>query len=216
VDESSGLRARKKERTRLAIADAAIAMFLDRGFDQVSTADVAAAVEVSKPTLFRYFATKEDLVVHRFADHIGEPARVVRERRPGETPLAALRRWFLAGLDARDPVTGLCDHPQVLAFHALVFQTPSLASRVAGLGAADVDALTAALADTVTDAAADTGGARPRLLAVQVIAVRDTLARANWAALAGGRSADHVHQQARADAADAFTLLERGAAPFGY
>jgi AcrR family transcriptional regulator len=216
VDESSGLRARKKERTRLAIADAAIAMFLDRGFDQVSTADVAAAVEVSKPTLFRYFATKEDLVVHRFADHIGEPARVVRERRPGETPLAALRRWFLAGLDARDPVTGLCDHPQVLAFHALVFQTPSLASRVVGLGAADVDALTAALADTVTDAAADTGGTRPRLLAVQVIAVRDTLARANWAALAGGRSADEVHPQARADAADAFSLLEHGAAPFGY
>jgi AcrR family transcriptional regulator len=211
VDGGGGLRERKKERTRLAIADAAIAMFLDRGFDRVSTADVAAAVEVSKPTLFRYFATKEDLVVHRFADHIGEPARVVRERRPGEPPLAALRRWFLAGLDAREPVTGLCDHPQVLAFHALVFETPSLASRVVGLGAADVDALTAALADTVTDT-----GSRPRLLAVQVIAVRDTLARANWAAIAGGRSADDVHPRARADAADAFTLLERGAAPFGY
>lgn len=216
MDEGGGLRARKKERTRAAIADAAIAMFLDRGFDRVSTADVAAAVEVSKPTLFRYFATKEDLVVHRFADHIGEPARVVRERPPGEAPLAALHRWFRAGLDARDPVAGLCDHPQVLAFHRLVFDTPSLAARVAGLGAAEVDALAAALTDTVNDAPDGAGGARPRLLAVQVIAVREALARANWAAIAGGRSADDVHPQARDDAAAAFALLERGAAPFGY
>jgi AcrR family transcriptional regulator len=212
VDEGGGLRARKKERTRAAIADAAVALFLEHGFDQVSTADVAAAVEVSKPTLFRYFATKEDLVVHRFADHIGEPARVVRGRPPGETPLTALHHWFRTGLDARDPVTGLCDHPQVLAFHRLVFDTPSLAARVAGLGAAEVDALAAALTDTVDGA----GRSRPRLLAVQVIAVRDTLARANWAAIAGGRSADEVHPQARVEAADAFTLLERGAAPFGY
>jgi len=110
------LRERKKERTRAAIADAAIAMFLCDGFDAVSTADIAAAVEVSKPTLFRYFPTKEDLVVHRFADHIGEAARVVRAREPGEAPLAALHRHFRAGLAGRDPVTGLCDHPAVLAF----------------------------------------------------------------------------------------------------
>lgn len=216
MDEGGGLRARKRERTRAAIADAAIAMFLDRGFDRVSTADVAAAVEVSKPTLFRYFATKEDLVVHRFADHIGEPARVVRGRPPGEAPLAALRRWFRAGLDAREPITGLCDHPRVLAFHRLVFDTPSLAARVAGLGGAEVDALAAALTDTVDDTVDGAGGSRPRLLAVQVIAVRDALARANWAAIAGGRSADDVHPRACADAADAFALLERGAAPFGY
>ena len=87
--EPTGLRARKKARTRDAIADAAISLFLAHGFDQVSVNDIAAAAEVSKPTLFRYFATKEDLVLHRFADHNGEAARVVRDRQADVSPVTA-------------------------------------------------------------------------------------------------------------------------------
>jgi AcrR family transcriptional regulator len=208
----SGLRERKKERTRQAIADAAIGMFLARGFDQVSTADVATAVEVSKPTLFRYFPTKEDLVVHRFADHIGEHARVVRARAAGERPLAAVHRHFRDGLARRDPVTGLCDEPEVLAFHRLVFETPALAARVGEIGARDVAELAAALAEAVPDAP----GAQPRLVAVQVVAVHQLLARANWSRLAGGRRADDVHREALAEAADAFALLGDGATRAGF
>ncbi|MQY40464.1 hypothetical protein SRB17_84970 [Streptomyces sp. RB17] len=59
---ADGLRARKKERTRDAIGDAAVSLLLERGFDRVSVNDIAAAAEISKPTLFRYFPTKEDLV----------------------------------------------------------------------------------------------------------------------------------------------------------
>ncbi|MBH0245959.1 TetR/AcrR family transcriptional regulator, partial [Streptomyces cavourensis] len=55
------LRERKKQLTYRAISDAAIAMFLERGFDKVSVAEVAAAADISKPTLFRYFPAKEDL-----------------------------------------------------------------------------------------------------------------------------------------------------------
>jgi AcrR family transcriptional regulator len=208
----AGLRERKKERTRQAIADTAIGMFLSRGFDQVSTADVAAAVEVSKPTLFRYFPTKEDLVVHRFADHIGEHARVVRARPAGERPLAAVQRHFREGLERRDPVTGLCDDPQVLAFHRLVFETPALAARLAEIGARDVEELAAAFTEAVPDAP----DARPRLVAVQVVAVHQSLARANWRRLTGGRSADDVHSEALAEADDAFALLGDGAAPAGF
>lgn len=61
-------------------------MFLERGFDKVSVAEVAAAADISKPTLFRYFPAKEDLVLHRFADHEDEAARVVTARAPDETP----------------------------------------------------------------------------------------------------------------------------------
>lgn len=207
-----GLRERKKERTRQAIADTAIGMFLSRGFDQVSTADVAAAVEVSKPTLFRYFPTKEDLVVHRFADHIGEHARVVRARPAGERPLAAVQRHFREGLERRDPVTGLCDDPQVLAFHRLVFETPALVARLAEIGARDVEELAAAFAEALPGAR----GARARLIAVQVVAVHQSLARANWGRLAGGRSADDVYSEALAEADDAFALLGDGATPAGF
>jgi Bacterial regulatory proteins, tetR family. len=54
----TGLRERKKRLTYQAVSDAAIAMFLERGFDRVSVAEVAAAAAISKPTLFRYFPTK--------------------------------------------------------------------------------------------------------------------------------------------------------------
>src|SRR3954447_1647377 len=124
-----GLRARKRRRTRDAVSSAAISLFLEHGFDQVSVADIAAAAEVSKPTLFRYFRSKEDLALHRIADHEGEAARGVRQRRAELSPLEALHAHVLDGLARRDPVTGLNDHPEVLAFHNLIFSTPSLAGR---------------------------------------------------------------------------------------
>jgi AcrR family transcriptional regulator len=198
--EPAGLRARKRERTRDAIADAAISLFLAHGFDQVPVADIAARAEVSKPTLFRYFPAKEDLVLHRIADHNGEAARVVRGRPPGVTPLAALHRHFRAGLDQRDPVTGLNDHPEVLAFHEMVFTTPSLAGRLNQYTLDDEEALAAALGGDIT----------ARLLAAQVLVVRRVLARANWQKVAAGRTADDVHPEAVADADRAFALLQDG------
>ncbi|TCO60844.1 TetR/AcrR family transcriptional regulator [Actinocrispum wychmicini] len=200
------LRELKKERTRRALSAVAIEMFLADGFDQVSVADIAAAAEVSKPTLFRYFATKEDLVLHRFADHIGEPARTVRERDPARSPLSALHHHFQAGLDRRDPVTGLCDRPDVLAFHRLVFTTPSLASRLADLETHDVDQLTSALDGTLM----------ARLVATQIVAVLKTLARENWRGLADGRTADSLYPEATVAAAEAFSLLSDGAGSRGY
>jgi AcrR family transcriptional regulator len=197
MSEPTGLRARKKERTRDAIGAAAVSLFLAHGFDSVSVNDVAAAAEVSKPTLFRYFPTKEDLVLHRLADHQGEAARVVRDRDPGTAPLAALHRHFRAGLDRYDPVTGLNDHPEMVAFHRLVFGTPSLAGRLVQYRMDDEEALAQALGP---DLAA-------RLRAAQVLAVQRVLARANWQKIADGRTAVSVHPEAAADADEAFALL---------
>lgn len=84
--ERISLRERKKQLTYEAVSEAAISMFLERGFDKVSVAEVAAAADISKPTLFRYFPTKEDLVLHRFSDHEDEAARVVEGRPDGTTP----------------------------------------------------------------------------------------------------------------------------------
>ncbi|MFD8844676.1 TetR/AcrR family transcriptional regulator [Streptomyces pseudogriseolus] len=193
----TGLRARKKQRTHDAIADAAVSLFLEHGFDRVSVNDIAAAAEISKPTLFRYFPTKEDLVLHRFKDHQGEAARVVRDRAPGVEPMTALHRHFRAGLDRRDPVTGLNDHPEVVAFHRLVFGTPSLAGRLARYRLEDEEALADALGE----------GIEARLRAAQTLAVLQVLARANWQRIAGGRTAGDVHPEAVADADLAFGRL---------
>ncbi|KUL41103.1 TetR family transcriptional regulator [Actinoplanes awajinensis] len=207
-----GLRELKKQRTFDAVSSIAIAMFLDRGFDQVSVSDIAAAAEISKPTLFRYFAAKEDLVLHRFADHAGEPARVVAARAAGQSPLDALQQHFIAGLLRRDPVTGLNDTPEVLAFHDLVFSTPALATRVHEYQSRDEQSLaTALLPTTPTPAVApvpDPLGAR--LAAAQILAVQRVLARENWRRLAAGESAETLAPAAIEAANRAFTQLRTG------
>ncbi|QUH02613.1 TetR family transcriptional regulator [Saccharopolyspora erythraea] len=206
VMSEPGLRERKKQRTRQAISDAAIRLFVERGFDAVSVAEVAAAAEVSKPTLFNYFPTKEDLVLHRFADHVDESARVVRERAE-LSPLDALHQHFLAGLRERDPITGLCDAREVLAFSGLVYGTPALVARLSQFA----DRSTRALADELRTA---TGAddLTCLLAAGQITTVLRLLALENHRLLAEGRGADERHPDAVREAGRGFDLLRAGLA----
>ncbi|MFI0420005.1 TetR/AcrR family transcriptional regulator [Spongiactinospora sp. 9N601] len=204
----TGLRELKKRRIHDAISAAAIALFLERGFDEVSVAEVAAAAEVSKPTLFKYFATKEDLALHRIADHMGEAARIVRGREPGEEPLAALRRAFLDGLARRDPVTGFNDTPEVLAYHGMVFQTPSLAARLMRQSANDEDALA-----TELDGGRTPARLAARLAAAQILAIQRVLAGDNWRRLIAGESADAAYPAAVEAAELAYAQLRSGLSP---
>jgi AcrR family transcriptional regulator len=88
-----GLRERKKQRTRLAIAEAALRLFIERGFEQVTVAEVAEAAEVSEKTVFNYFPTKEDLFFAEAGAMDGSAiVAAIRDRAPGESPLDAFRR----------------------------------------------------------------------------------------------------------------------------
>jgi len=193
-----GLRERKRQRMYQVVSDLAIGLFLEKGFDAVPVAEVAAAAEISKPTLFRYFPAKEDLVLHRIADHEGEAARVVAGS--DAPPLVALRRHFLAGLDRRDPVTGLNDDPEVLAFHTLLYGTPALVARLHTL----LERSEAALADALG------GGLVARLAAGQIVAVQRILAQENWRRMAAGERAADVRGEAVAAAERAYDLLAAG------
>ncbi|MFD8982550.1 TetR/AcrR family transcriptional regulator [Streptomyces sp. NPDC059564] len=204
MDNTTGLRESKKLRTRRQLAATALELFLERGFDAVSVADVAAAAEVSKPTLFRYFPSKEDLVLDRFADHQDEAARIVRDREAGRTPVRALREHFLAALAERDPITGLCDHPNVLAFQGLLYSTESLGSRLAHYTAREVELLAAVLeGESVAPLTA-------RLAALHLVTVRRELGRENYRRISAGQSADEAYPAAVTDADTAFALLADG------
>src|SRR5690242_8234723 len=111
---SMGLREQKKQATRVAIADTALGLFLTRGFDQVTVADVARAAQVAVNTVFNYFPTKEDLFFDRQDEVVHRLARAVDARRPGESPAAAVRRAFVEALDRDEPTLGLS--PGVTAF----------------------------------------------------------------------------------------------------
>ncbi|MFB8176322.1 TetR family transcriptional regulator [Streptomyces sp. NPDC055966] len=192
-----GLRERKKQRMYQDVSDTAVRLFLERGFDAVSVAEVAAAAGISKPTLFRYFPAKEDLVLHRIADHETEAARVVAG---AADPVDALRRHFLAGLERRDPVTGLNGHPQVLAFHTLLYGTPSLVARAYRHQERSEAALAEALG----------GDLDARLAAGQIIAVQRILAQDNWRRIAAGEAVEDVAPDAVRAAERAFARLAEG------
>ncbi|MBC2904082.1 TetR family transcriptional regulator [Streptomyces cupreus] len=193
-----GLRERKKRRMYEAVSEVAIRLFLEKGFDAVSVAEVAAAAEISKPTLFRYFPAKEDLVLYRISDHEDEAARVVAEAEG--SPVDALRRHFLDGLERCDPVTGLNDHPQVLAFHSLLYGTPSLVARAY----THQERSEAALAEALG------GDLDARLAAAQIIAVQRILALENWRRISGGERVEDVRGDAVAAAERAFGRLAAG------
>ncbi|MFG2718904.1 TetR/AcrR family transcriptional regulator [Streptomyces sp. NPDC048416] len=196
-----GLRERKRQQTYQSVSDTAVALFLERGFDGVSVAEVAAAAGISKPTLFRYFPAKEDLVLHRFADHEDEAARVVAAgRADGLAALPALHARFREGLERHDPVTGLNDNPHVLAYHGLLYGTPSLVARLYGYQDRSERALAGELGD----------GLGARVAAGQIIAVQRILAMENWRRIAAGESAAAGYAQAVEAADQAFGQLSEG------
>ncbi|MCP3802613.1 TetR/AcrR family transcriptional regulator [Allokutzneria sp. A3M-2-11 16] len=201
MDEPTGLRERKKQRTREAISNAAIALFFEHGFDQVSISRIAQVAEVSRRTLFAYFPAKEDLVLHRIADHETESARIVRDH-PG-APLAALRAHFMDGLDRRDPITGLCDVPAAVALYRLIMGTPSLAAGMLRYRGSSEVALAEALRERAPELTA-------RLAAAQIMAVQWRLAEDNQQLIADGTSADDAYPAAVDAARQGFELLSKG------
>jgi len=85
-----GLRARKKQRTRQLIFEAAQRLFGERGFEAVSVAEIARAADVSEVTVFNYFPTKEDLFYGGMTDFEESLLEAVRTRRRGEAVTTCL------------------------------------------------------------------------------------------------------------------------------
>jgi AcrR family transcriptional regulator len=92
----SGRRERKKAATRQKIADTALRLFLERGYDAVGIRDVAAEADVAVTTLFSHFASKEALVFEQDQDFEERLRRAVTDRVPHEPLIPALRREILA------------------------------------------------------------------------------------------------------------------------
>lgn len=89
-----GLRERKKERTRHLIATTAHSLFVERGFDAVTVAEVARRADVSVATVFNYFPTKEDLVYSQLEAFQTALVDAIANRGPG-VPVSAAFRGFV-------------------------------------------------------------------------------------------------------------------------
>jgi len=91
VTEPTGRRERKKAATRQRIADTALRLFLERGYDAVGIRDVAAEADVAVTTLFSHFAAKEALVFDRDQDFERQLSQAVTGRSSQEPLVHALR-----------------------------------------------------------------------------------------------------------------------------
>ncbi|MFF9670925.1 TetR/AcrR family transcriptional regulator [Streptomyces eurythermus] len=115
----TGRRERKKAATRQKIADAALRLFLERGYEAVGIRDVAAEADVAVTTLFAHFPAKEALVFGHDQDFERRLTEAVTDRAPGEPLIPALRREVQALVrhctgDGAAPIWRLIDASQTL------------------------------------------------------------------------------------------------------
>jgi AcrR family transcriptional regulator len=89
-----GLRSRRKQKTRLAIQDAALELFAEQGFDTTTVEQIAARAEVSAATFFRYFASKGEVIYSGHGYELPALHRAIIERPDGEDDLLAVRNAF--------------------------------------------------------------------------------------------------------------------------
>ncbi|MEU7148971.1 TetR family transcriptional regulator [Streptomyces sp. NPDC039022] len=137
-----GRRERKKAQTRKALADAALRLFLERGYEQVGVKEIADAADVSVTTLFKHFAGKEALVFDQEDDIEAALVAAVRDRAPGQSVLRALREYVL--LSEKDTA-----HPEIAAFVRLVTDTPALSDYAQRMWMRHESALARAIAEEV-------------------------------------------------------------------
>src|SRR3954465_14574940 len=117
-----GLRESKKLEMRREIADAAMRLFVQRGFDHVTVSEVAAAARVSEKTVFNYFPTKEDLFFDEVPERQAALVAPIRGRAPRAPVVAALRR-LQAGEGPRLCSAGFA------TFARIIEQSPALQAK---------------------------------------------------------------------------------------
>jgi AcrR family transcriptional regulator len=151
-----GLRERKKARTQAAIQAAALRLFRERGYEATTIEQIAEAAEVSPSTFFRYFPTKEDVVLLDLNDPL--LVESFRAQPPELTPVQALRnaiREVFGRLSPEQIETDRQRQQLILANHEL---RARMLDEIAGM------------IDLIAELVAERAGRRPDELDVRVFA----------------------------------------------
>ncbi|MEV5278423.1 TetR family transcriptional regulator [Streptomyces sp. NPDC051994] len=118
------LRERKKIKTRTAIRRATYALITEQGYEATTVEQIAEAAEVSQSTVFRYFPTKEDIVLTDEFDPV--MVELMRARPAAEPPLESLRHVITEGVR----LSLLHDRAETLQRTRLIAEVPALRARM--------------------------------------------------------------------------------------
>jgi AcrR family transcriptional regulator len=197
-----GLRETKKLATRQQIAEVAMQLFVQRGFDRVTVAEVAAEAGVSEKTVYNYFPTKEDL----FFDEVPERARALAEAirsRPEREPIIATLRRLQIAEAAR------LTSPGFVTFARVLEESPALQAKELEIMAVLAHALAGALEEEGIDAR------DARIAASLLISIHRHFFRAARTQALAGKHGPAAARRLRSDLERAYTLLEHGLGGLG-
>jgi AcrR family transcriptional regulator len=197
TDPTPGLRERKKAKLRRAIQAAALHLFETQGYEHTTVEQIAEAAETSTTTFYRYFPTKEDVVLDNDASPRFEATVAAR---PADEPLTATIRAAMGAVVA----AAEADRDLTLARMRLVATVPALEARYAGEERRTIDLLTRLLASRTNRPADDY---QLELVAFVLAAVLFTASR-RWIAEQGATSLASLVDQALATVEPLFATLE--------
>ena len=207
-----GLRERKKAQTRQQIADTARRLFLDRGFEAVTVAEVAREADVAQKTVFNYFPSKEDLFYGRLEAFEEELLGAIREREAGQSVIGAFREFVLKQRGALQLQDDEEATKRMRAINRVITESPALLAREREVFDRYTDSLAKLLAE---ETKAREGAIEPLVVASALIEIHRLLIGYVRERTLAGDPARDVARGVRAQAKRAFALLERGLADYG-
>jgi AcrR family transcriptional regulator len=175
-------------------------LFATRGFDHVTVAEVAEAAEISEKTVFNYFPTKEDLFFDEVPARAAAFSAVIRDRAPGQTALAALRK-----LQDRD--SSRLTSAEFAIFARIIEESPALRAKELDVMRYFAEALAETLRTELGVSELDA-----RIAATALVGVHAQFFRLARKQALAGKHGPAAARKLRADLARAYDLLERGLA----
>lgn len=213
--KAEGLRERKKRQMRQRLSDVATEMFVERGFEAVRVAEVAAACGVSEKTVFNYFPTKESLVLDlpevtmaALRTSLADPEVpvVTAAVRILAAELGAMTSWLDLQEDPAEAIT------KVQRFSALIQGTPALRAHQRDM----TDRLVAVAAEVLAArAGADPADPEPQIAATALLGLWQVQFAALRKHMDAARTPDQVRALVAADVRRAADLLTAGLSGFG-
>jgi AcrR family transcriptional regulator len=212
-----GLRERKKRLMRQLISDTATSMFLERGFEEVRVAEVAAACEVSEKTVYNYFPTKESLVLDREEPMADDIRRVLGPGGARMSPIQAAVELIAAELSRQYDFWGEDEHmPQDLTmirrFAEMLESTPPLRAAQRDMMDRLVDVAAESMA---ARAGVDPDDPEPQIAADALLGLWRVQYRAMRRYSDGNRSAAEVRDRVLDEVRRAARLIDTGLWSFG-